>query len=124
MTMIDLTCYECDPPKHFDKPAAANGHRRWTHPTPLEDEGEECEPPPPRQGVTRQWTERLALLESHPGVWRRWPYTARSPAYRSARRINDQLLELRLPIPFRIEAHHVDDHWWVYGMRVNEEPTA
>jgi hypothetical protein len=114
---VDLTCHECDPPRRFDKPAALKGHTRWQHPTPLQDAGEECPPPPRRQGVPHQWKERLAILNAAPGRWRRWPYATRSPAYRAADRARTALRAEGRSDDYRIEAHHVDDHWWVYGVR-------
>lgn len=121
-TALDaLTCTVCHPPRTFTSPASADGHRRWAHPTTLESLGEECGPPPRAKGVSWRWVERLRQLDGRPGVWRRWPYSARSGAHRAAVRCRSSLAAVARLDEYRIEAHEVDGHWWVYGIRLPEE---
>lgn len=113
----ELTCHQCVPPKHFEKPASLKGHVRWQHPTPLQDEGELCTPPPRTRYPNTHWARRLDTLDASPGRWRRWPYATRNSAYRSQDRARTVLLEERRHDDYWVEVHFVDDGWWVYGLR-------
>lgn len=117
-----LVCGLCRPAKSFTSLARASGHRRWMHPVPLELDGELCTPPPHDRRTV--WPARLQDLDEKPGEWRRWKYGSNTSAYRAARAIADRLIFGNLrdrPGTYLFQAHHLDGHWWVYGIRLTEE---
>lgn len=121
---VEVLCELCDPPRVLGSIAAADAHRRWMHPTPVEIEGEEAGPPQ-RFSFYGLWWNRMVTLASRPNVWRRWPYRQRSSAQRAARAGNDRAVAFTAlgddVGAFIFQAHEVEDRWWVYGINLSKE---